>query len=517
MYSSEDLKLRKFILHLSLSIAFCLILNTAIAAISVPSIFSDHMVMQRDLANPVWGKADPGEQITVKIAGQTQSVTANETGEWTAVLAPLPAGGPHELIIHGENTLTQKDILVGEVWFCSGQSNMQWPVYRSNNAKVEIASANFPEIRLLTVPQVGSELTLNDFDGQWEVCSPKTVPVFSAISYYFGRRLHNALGVPIGLINNAWGGSTAEAWVPRDVLEKFPRYKSYISYRDRKAADYSDAIHAQIMVDWEQKVAEWVKNGAQGKKPSTPRDPRYHWNRLGRIYNGVLHPTIGYGIRGFIWYQGEANVTRAEDYAHIFPLLIQTFRDQWGQGDFPFYWVQLASYQNETEAPQDHHWAHLRESQTKKLDALPNTGQAVIIDKGEARDIHPRDKQTVANRLARIALARDYDYDYDMSYQSPQFTKMTVKKGSVTLTFDPVSKDGLYTFDTDEVKGFAIAGEDQQYVWAQAKIIDKNKVKVWSDAIPNPTAVRYAWGANPVCNLYDRNGLPVTPFRSDNW
>ena len=229
----------------------------------------------------------------------------------------------------------------------------------------------------------------------------------------------------------------------------------------------------------------------------------------------MVHPTIGYGIRGFIWYQGESNAERAIDYAHLFPLMIQTLRDKWGQGDFPFYWVQLADFQDESAEPQDHGWAYLRESQAKTLDLLPNTGQAVIIDACEGRDIHPRNKQTVANRLARIALARDYGFD--MSYQSPRFTEMTPEVGKAILTFSPLSSGGLYAFDTKEVKGFAIAGEDRQFVWADAKIVGKDQVKVWSDAVPNPVAVRYAWGVNPVCNLYDRNGLPVTPFRTDDW
>jgi sialate O-acetylesterase len=496
-------------------LAFSLICTVATAAVSVPSLFTDHMVLQRDLKNPVWGKAAPGEPVTVEIAGQTHRTTADETGGWSVVLDPLPAGGSHELVIRGENTLTLSDVLVGEVWFCSGQSNMQWPVSNSNHAEVEIASANFPEIRLLTIPLVGRQEAQDDFESQWTVCSPKTVSEFSAVGYFFGRRLHHALGVPVGLIDNAWGGSSAEAWVPREVLKAFPRYEAYIASNDKQCEGYTDAVHAQKIAEWKGAMAEWEKNGAKDRKPHAPRDPRYNQHRPGNIYNGMIHPTIGYGMRGFIWYQGESNAGRAKDYAHLFPLMIQTLRDKWSQGDFPFYWVQLADFQSESPEPQDHSWAHLREAQTKTLDALPNTGQAVIIDAGEGRDIHPRDKQTVANRLARIALARDYGYD--MSYQSPRFTEKTTAEGQVLLRFSPVSGGGLYAFDTPEVKGFAIAGEDQQFVWAEAAIVGKDQVKVWSEAVPNPVAVRYAWGVNPVCNLYDRNGLPVTPFRTDEW
>lgn len=506
---------KPYTITLALSLAFSLICTAATAAVSVPSLFTDHMVLQRDLENPVWGKADPGEKVTVEIAGQAHSATADANGEWTVTLAPLTAGGPHELVIRGENTLTLTDVLVGEVWFCSGQSNMQWPVSNSNHAELEIASANYPEIRLLTVPLKGRQEAQDDFDSRWRICSPETVPGFSAVGYFFGRRLHNTLGVPVGLIDNAWGGSSAEAWVPREVLEAFPRYEAYIASYDERCEGYTDEVHAQKVAEWKEAVAEWEKNGSRGGKPRAPGDPRYDQHRPGNIYNGMIHPTVGYGIRGFIWYQGEANAGRAEDYAHLFPLMIRTLRDSWGQGDFPFYWVQLADYQSESPEPQDHAWAHLRESQTKTLDALPHTGQAVIIDAGEGRDIHPRDKQTVANRLARIALARDYGYD--MSHQSPRFTEMTTEEGQVLLTLGPVSGGGLYAFDTPEVKGFAIAGEDRRFVWAEAEIVGKDQVKVWSDAVPNPVAVRYAWGVNPVCNLYDRNGLPVTPFRTDEW
>lgn len=500
---------------LGLSLAFLLLFSVVSATVSVPNLFTDHMVLQRDLENPVWGKAAPGEAVTVAIAGQTHRTTANNQGEWRITLDPLPAGGPHELVISGENTLTLSDVLVGEVWFCSGQSNMEWPLINTNNAEVEIASANFPKIRLLTVPTVGLQEAQDDFNGQWEICSPQTVSEFSAVGYLYGRRLYNTLNVPIGLIDDSWGGSAAEAWVPREVLEQFPRYAAYIADHDKRCAGYTDEVHAQKVAEWEDAVAEWTKNGSKGSKPRSPRDPRYNQHRPGNIYYGMVHPTIGYGIRGFIWYQGESNAGRAIDYAHLFPLMIQTLRDKWGQGDFPFYWVQLADFQDESAEPQDHGWAYLRESQAKTLDLLPNTGQAVIIDAGEGRDIHPRNKQTVANRLARIALARDYGFD--MSYQSPRFTEMTVEVGKAILTFSPLSSGGLYAFDTKEVKGFAIAGEDMKFVWADAKIVGKDQVQVWSDAVPNPVAVRYAWGVNPVCNLYDRNGLPVTPFRTDDW
>jgi len=485
------------------------------AEVSLPNIFGDHMVLQREIQNPVWGKAEPGEKVTVSIGGQQHETSADDKGRWRLKLDPLAAGGPYELTVQGENTLTFKDVLVGEVWFCSGQSNMQFRLVNSNDADVEIASANYPQIRLLRVPSVGRQEPQDNFKGEWEVCSPEAVKDFSSVGYFFGRRLHQTLGVPVGLVNNAWGGSSAEAWVPREVLEADSRYAAYIKDRDKKCEGYTDEVQAERVAEWKVQTAEWENNGKQGSKPSYPSDPRYDQHRPGNIYNGVLNPTIGYGLRGVIWYQGESNAGHAKSYGHLFPLVIQTMRDAWGQGDFPFYWVQLADFTAESEQPQDHGWSHLREAQTMTMDVLPNTGEAVIIDLGEGRDIHPRKKQAVANRLVRWALAKDYGYD--MACQSPRYSDMTIEGNTVTLTFDPVSSGGLYTFDVNEPLGFAIAGEDKQFVWAKAKLVGQNQVQVWSDAVEQPVAVRYAWAANPVCNLYDRNGLPVTPFRTDEW
>lgn len=480
------------------------------ADVSVPNIFGDHMVLQRDQANPVWGKADAGETVTVSIDGQSHSTVAATDGTWRVKLDPLAVGGPYQLTIKGNNTVTFKDVLAGEVWICSGQSNMQWSVKNSNHADLEIASANYPDIRLISVPQVGTQEAQDNFNGKWESCSPKTVGKFSAVGYLFGRRLHSTLGVPIGLINNAWGGSSAEAWVPRDVLEAHGGYTELLASWDAKSAAYTDEMHAA-------KVAEfkvWQQAGKPAPAKRQPRDFRAGQHRPANIFNGVLNPTIGYGIRGVIWYQGESNADRAYQYRELFPLMIRTWRDLWQQGDFPFYWVQLADFEAEKENPTESNWAELREAQTMTL-SLPNTGEAVIIDAGEGRDIHPRDKQTVAHRLARHALANDYGYD--MAAQSPRYASMQTKGNAITLTFDNVSNGGLYTFDVNQPIGFAIAGADKVFVWADAKIIGKNKVQVSSASVANPVAVRYAWANNPVANLQDRNGLPATPFRTDDW
>ncbi len=483
--------------------------STLQAELRLPSIFSDHMVMQRGQSNPVWGWANPGEVITVQIHGQTHTTVADDVGKWRLALEPIPTGGPYELNVSGGREIVFSDVLVGEVWFCSGQSNMQWAVGNSNDADVEVASANYPDIRLLTVPMRGRQEPQDDFEGHWQQCSPESVRWFSGVGYFFGRRLYNTLNVPIGLIDNSWGGSAAEAWVPREILEADASYADTLKTWDERTADYTDAVHAQKKAEYQ----VWIDAGKPDPKVSKPRDPRFTQHRPGNIFYGMLHPTIGYGIRGVIWYQGETNAGRADQYTDLMTKLIQNWRDVWGQGDFPFYWVQLADFKEESALPQDHEWSYLREAQTQTLDALDHVGQAVSIDLGEGRDIHPRNKQVVARRLTRLALANDYGFN--IASQSPRFKVLEFEGSFALLTFEHIEK-GLYAFDTKEVLGFTIANEGGEFVPAQAEIVGRTQVKVWSDSIQTPTAVRYAWSANPICNLYDRNSLPVTPFRTDS-
>lgn len=482
---------------------------TAQADVSLPSIFGDHMVLQREQTNPVWGRADAGEAVSVTVGEQSHSTVAGDDGKWRVELDPLEVGGPYTLRVTGKNVVSIEDVLVGEVWFCSGQSNMEWNVENSNDAAVELATANHPQIRLITVAKNGTQELQDDFKGEWQLANADSVSAFSAVGFFFGKRLQHALDVPIGLIDNSWGGSSAEAWVPREVLENAETYDEYIKYWDERSAAYTDEIHAKKMAEFR----AWEAAGKPNPKVRWPSDVRRNQHRPANIYNGMVYPLTGYGIRGVIWYQGESNAGRAYQYRELFPLMITTWRDLWQQGDFPFYWVQLADFQNELSEPDDSSWAELREAQTMTL-SLPNTGEAVIIDAGEGRDIHPRDKQTVADRLVRHALAKDYGFE--MASDSPRYASMSVAGDTVTVKFDHI-EDGLYAFDFDEVKGFAIAGEDQQFVWAEAKIVGKDTVAVSSDLVPNPVAVRYAWAINPVANLQDRNGLQVTPFRTDNW
>ncbi len=485
----------------------------ALAELKLASIFGDQMVVQRDQPIRVWGWTEAGTDVVVSMADQSATTTADESGRFDTELEPLPAGGPYRLTIRADETRTINDVLVGDVWICSGQSNMAWPVARANDPDLESMTANYPNIRLISVPQVGTQEPQDDFDGAWQACTPETVKEFSAVGYFFGRQLHQTVGVPIGLVDNAWGGSAAEAWVNREVLEEDGSYSELLAHWDRVAKNHD---HESAVARYQKARQEWIDGGRQGRAPRAPRNPLSGNHRPANIYNGVLHPTIGYSIKGVIWYQGESNASRAYQYRDLFPLMIQNWRDEWDQGDFPFYWVQLADFRAEAQEPGPSDWAELREAQTMTLSRLPNTGQAVIIDLGEASDIHPRNKQDVAKRLARWALAKDYDYD--IPYQSPTFRELEVRDGKAILTFDHVG-GGLDTFDVNALVGFTVAGEDQRFVAAEARFVpDTNDtIEVWSDQVADPVAVRYAWADNPVCNLQSQEGLPMTPFRTDQW
>jgi sialate O-acetylesterase len=494
---------------------------TAQAEIKLPAIIGDNMVLQQKQTNPLWGWDTPGTEVTVKFAGQTKTAKAGADGKWTVKLDGVPANAkPATISIQGTTKKVVKNVLVGEVWVCSGQSNMQWSVNACWDADLDIATAKYPNIRLISVPQVGTQEPQQDFKGAWKECSPETVGSFSAVGYFYGKVLHRMLDVPVGLINNAWGGSAAEAWVRRDVLEKDARFKglmaSWVQREKNLNTEKAQAEHEKALATWTQEKDQ----AAKAKEPFDTRPPRSPQAilkgnaRPGNIYNGVLPPTIGYGIKGAIWYQGESNAARAYEYGYLFPLMIQHWRQEWKQGDFPFYWVQLADFMPEVPAPGDSPWAELRESQTKTQSAVKNGGQAVIIDLGDANDIHPKNKRDVAERLARHALVNDYGFK--LRHRSPEYKSVAFEGGKAIVTVDNFGSS-LRTVDVTEIKGFAICGEDHQWVWADAKIVGRDKVEVSAAGVAKPVAVRYAWANNPVCNLYSIEGLPVTPFRTDDF
>lgn len=478
-------------------------LPCAVADVSVPNIFSDSMVLQRGQSNRVWGRAAAGEKVQVTIADQTHETTADNTGNWSVELASLDVGGPHTLRIVGKNTIEIKDVLVGEVWICSGQSNMQWVVQNSNDFALEKIAANFPEIRMINFPQVGSQEPLWSHDNRkWMVCTPDNVGSFSAVGYFFARQLHQTLGVPVGMVNNAWGGSACEAWVNRDVLTSDDRFDGMMDRWVNMEKQYESLASKDQLTEDETKQRNNLARQMGGN------------HRPANIYNGVLKSHLGYGIRGAIWYQGESNAGRAYQYRDLFPLMISNWRAEWGQGDFPFYWVQLADYMAEKAEPGNSAWAELREAQTMTMDKLPNTGEAVIIDIGEGKDIHPRNKVDVGRRLARWALAKQYGID--IPHQSPRYASMEKDGDKIILSFDHVV-GGWRPFDVNQPVGFTVAGEDERFYAAEAKILSDGKVQVSSPEVSNPVAVRYAWADNPICNMYSATDLPLTPFRTDDW
>ena len=474
------------------------------------------MVLQQDQKATIWGWADPGEEVMVTVSWHNMkwAVTANRNGKWIYNMNPPKAGGPYEMTLTGKNTITVKNIMVGEVWICSGQSNMQMSVQSSNNATEEIAAADYPNIRLFTVQRKVAQEPQSDCEGSWTLCSPETVPGFSAVGYFFGRELYQKLDVPVGLIHTSWGGTPAEAWTRRGVLKSDTDFRPILNRYDEAIKKYP-----QAKKEYEQKLAEWKqaveKAKAEGtnppRRPGAPFGPGHPHSPSG-LYNAMIAPLIPYGIRGAIWYQGESNAGRAYQYRKLFPAMIKNWRTDWGQGDFPFLFVQLANFMAVKPDPGESNWAELREAQLMTL-SLPNTGMATIIDIGDADDIHPKDKQDVGKRLALWALAKTYGKE--LVYSGPLYKSMEVKNNQVVLHFDHIGS-GLVAKGGEALKGFAIAGADRKFVWADAKI-EGDTVVVSSDQVSEAVAVRYAWADNPVCNLYNKEGLPASPFRTDQW
>lgn len=453
--------------------------STATADLTLPTIFGDHMVLQRQRPVPVWGTASPGETVQVSIAGQQQTVRADKDGRWMVKLAAMKAGGPHDLMVKAGTTQTMKDVLVGEVWLASGQSNMAMQVRRCRDAEKEQAGAKFPAIRMFTVARNAQLEPQDACKGTWQVCSPKTVGGFSGTAYFFGRRLHRDLDVPVGLVNSSWGGTAIEAWTSLDVQQK-------------------DSRLAPVL-------APWKTNKKTNK------------NRPANLFNGMIQPLVPYAIRGAIWYQGERNsrsVASSLLYRHQLPLLVRDWRKRWGQGDFPFLWVQLPNFKARTSDPNLlSTWALARESMLLSL-TLPASGMAVTIDVGEARDIHPKNKQDVGDRLARAGLA--IAYQKDVVAMGPLMRSVTIEDSRVRLQYDHVGA-GLVARGNDQaVRGFALAGPDRKFHVARARI-EGDSVVVWSKTVPDPIAVRYAFSDNPDCNLYNEAGIPASPFRSDRW
>lgn len=475
------------------------------ADVRLPALFSDNMVLQQGIRVPVWGWADDGETVTVTFRGHKATATA-KGGKWSVKLGRLKAGGPDTLVIAGKNTIEIKNVLVGEVWIASGQSNMEFPLSRSFESKADVDASTNSQIHLFHVPKLKAKQPVDDVKATWKECNPDSVAGFSAVAYYFGHDLQKARNVPVGLIESDWGGSPAEVWMSREALESNPRYKTEILDSFATAQKKFEADTAA----YEQQKAEATKDGGQFTN-AAPRGP--FWKPT-ELYNGMIAPLIPYAIKGAIWYQGEANAGRAEQYRSLFPDMIRNWRRDWGEGKFTFLAVQLAPFTAIKDQPGNSDWAELREAQLYTTRVLPNTGVAVITDVGDPKDIHPTKKQPVGARLA-IA-ARGIAYHEPIVYSGPVYRSMKVKGDKAVLNFSHVG-GGLEARD-GELKGFAICGEDKKFVWAKAEIDPTGKkVIVSSPDVSKPVAVRFGWANYPVVNLWNKDGLPATPFRTDDF
>ncbi|SNR54340.1 sialate O-acetylesterase [Lutibacter agarilyticus] len=619
------------------------------AEVSLADIFSDHMVLQRNMDLKIWGTADSEEELTLSFNGQNVKTKANNKGEWSLVLKPMSEGGPFVMTVEGKNKVVLKDILIGDVWVCSGQSNMGWTVKQSNNAEEEISNAKYPNIRLFSVPHNVSNIPLTEIPNRsWQICSPQTIRDFTAVGYFFGRNLHLEIGVPIGLINSSYGGTCVETWTSKESIAKLPNYEGFDKKieafdieeeRNKKRnklrsvlgelpknetgmadkwmlpdTDRSDWSSMQLPNEWENqgygdldgvvwfshdvdlnfdntadkielhlgiiddsdivwvngvKVGEtnWGFNTKRiysipqeaiksGKNNITIRvqDRRNKggflapktdfYINLGNdkvslsgkwkfkvdkvydnfdispnaqpslLYNAMIHPLIPYGIKGVIWYQGENNAPRGMEYRITFPNMINNWRQDWKQGDFPFLFVQLANFGAPNNMPSNSNWAELRESQTKAL-KLENTGMALAIDLGEAFNIHPKNKQDVGERLA-LAVQK-IAYNKNIVHSGPQYKSIKIKGNKAIISFDYVGSGLEVKNKNDQLKEFEIAGKDQRFYKAVAKIEGDNII-VWSEKVSNPVAVRFAWANNPAeFNFYNKEGLPALPFRTDDW
>ncbi len=468
----------------------------------LPAIFGDHMVLQAEKPIHVWGKADPGAEVVVEFAGQKKSTVADSSKQWKITLDPMPASSkPWKLQVSSvESQVSCTNVLIGEVWLCAGQSNMRWRMDRTKNAEAEMAAADHPEIRLFLTEQVAAGKPLGNLKGQWKVCSPETVGEFSGAGYYFGRDLHQELKVPVGLICSAVGGTPVQAWTPLDVMEANP-----LTAHIQK--DY-EAYYATPPEQRRKARGTWIYGAKAEKGPA-------------RLFNAMISPLIPLAIRGVTWCQGEANDREnglwdgPSVYKVHFPMMIQAWRDQWGQGDFPFIYIELANYMNPQVSPvdveADVHWAPIREAQATAL-ALSNVYAVSTIDLGEADDIHYKDKQTVGRRLMLAAMGQVYK-KLPVPSLSPRYASCSVAGSQVHIQLHDAA--GLHTDDGQPPHAFAICGPDGDWKWADVSI-DGEELIVSHPDIVKPVAVRHAWASNPDVNVYNRAGLPLMPFRTDS-
>jgi sialate O-acetylesterase len=489
--------------------------SVATAEVKLPSLFAPHMVLQRDMPVAVWGWADAGEKVTVTLGEQTKTATADADGKWSLKLDALKAGGPLALRVAGKNVIEIDDVLVGEVWLCSGQSNMAMTVGSSNNADQEKAAANWPKIRMFTVERKTADQPREACQGDWKVCSPDTVLGFSAAGYFFGRKLHQELDVPVGLINSSWGGTPVQAWTSEAAHRAAPELAPLLENLEKAvagwSADKAKENYEKQLAQWQEKVAAKAAGQQPPRKPNPSQDPNLSPNSPARLYNGMIAPLVPYALRGAIWYQGESNAGNAPIYGPQMRAMISSWRSDW-KHDFAFISVQLPNFMAAQQKPSEMGgWPLIREQFVKLLE-MPQVGMAITIDIGDADDIHPKNKQDVGSRLAMWALSKTYGKDIVAS--GPLYKGMKKDGEKIVVSFDYLG--GGLVSKGEKLEGFAIAGADKQFVWADAKI-EGDTVVVSSAEVKEPVAVRYAWANNPKCNLFSKAELPASPFRTDDW
>ncbi|GAA4092387.1 sialate O-acetylesterase [Mucilaginibacter panaciglaebae] len=557
----------------SFTLILWLISTAASATVKLPAIFGDNMVLQRGIPVPIYGWADAGERVTVDFRGKTYKATTGTDGKWALKLGNYKAGGPYQMHIQGNNTdITYSNILIGDVWLASGQSNMEFGIQTEKRAANAIANATDNQIHFFYVPMNLSLSPVYDVvkqpsdspNGKWLVCSPQVLANprfawhgFSGVGLYFAEALRKSEKVPMGMIGSYRGGTPVEAWISVEGLKEEPAFTRYAdkqkwlvdhfdeatkTYPSRQAA-YRDSLkiwNAEVGDAYNQTLKQWDKDVAAAKAsnqtpplkpkparpaPTQPADPLGGYQSPTVCYNGVIAPLVGYGLKGVIWYQGETNgdgMSDAVDYKEHFPRMIADWRAKWALGDFPFLFVQLPNFRGAAITPSQDNWPWVREGQAKTL-SLPNTGMATIIDAGEALDVHPTNKLVPGNRLALVAQQKVYGRKVVAS--GPVYESMKIQGNKIIISFDEIHKgltagslvgDDVVNSDDKELKGFGVAGEDHKFYWAKA-LITGNTVTVWADEVPAPASVRYNWADNPPGNLYNKNGLPARPFRTDDW
>ena len=497
------------------------------AELSLPNFFSDHMVLQRECAASIWGTSTPGTDVVVQFKGNSAKAKADADGRWRLGIetGAADANGTALTVTSDDQTVTINDVLVGEVWFASGQSNMVFTMNRVPAYADLLTKANHPQIRMFNAPTVTAVDPQDDIEGEWTLCSPDTAPGYSAVAFFFARKLHTELEIPIGVIKSAWGGKPVETFTSREALNTLPGTKALVDTAMEADTRYDDAkaqVAYQARLDqWQAAAAEQkAKPAAERKKlprkPAKPKRPLDTEGKPGVLFNSMIHPFVGYTMRGAIWYQGEANAKPgAVPYDKTLPLMINDWRKRWND-DFSFYFVQLANFRTpSTEPGTPDDWALLQDRMRLILDTTPKTGMATINDVGEAKDIHPKNKKDPGERLALWALAKDYGKN--IVYSGPLYQSFEHGKGAIFVKFEQAG-DGLKSRDGEPLQRFEIAGKDQKWHWADAEIRSKNEVMVSSPDVGQPVAVRYAWASNPEgANLVNSEGLPASVFRTDDW